>query len=201
MRAASRHSLGADVIDDSILIQRSLAGDSSAFGELVERYQGRLCNTLFHLVGGREEAEDVMQEAFVQAYVKLASFEGKSAFFTWLYRIAFNLSVSRKRRKRPEISVDSYREALGIDPEDGSEDPAEDLMRRERAAQLYQALDRLSEEHRAILVLREIEGCCYDTIGEILDLAAGTVRSRLHRARSHLRDQLEEILHESTPDN
>ena len=81
--------------DDARLIDETLAGDRTAFGELVRKYQVRLFNTLLHVVGSREEAEDVSQEAFVQAFVKLDSFKGHSAFYTWLYRIAFNVSISR----------------------------------------------------------------------------------------------------------
>ena len=99
--------------DDAELISEALAGHRAAFGELVRKYQGRLFNTLLHVVGSREEAEDVCQEAFVQAFVKLESFGGRSAFYTWLYRIAFNLSVSRRRRRRAEVSMDQHRERTG----------------------------------------------------------------------------------------
>ncbi len=182
--------------DDAELIQEALSGDASAFGQLVQRYQSRLYNTLLHVVSSREEAEDVMQDAFVQAFVKLNTFQGKSAFYTWLYRIAFNVSVSRRRRKRPEVSVELSREVSGAEPSDQAEDPSDRLLRQERADQVHEALESLSEEHRAILVLREMEGCCYETIAEILGLAAGTVRSRLHRARLQLREQLKEVLQE-----
>lgn len=183
--------------NDAVLIEEAKAGDSEAFGALVGRYQSRLFHTLIKVTGRREEAEDVLQDAFVQAYVKLNTFHGKSAFFTWLYRIAFNLSVSRRRRRRPEVSVEVVREAVGADPESQCEQPEEKLMRQERAQKLHVAMDRLNEEHRAILVLREMEGCCYDTIAEILSIPPGTVRSRLHRARLTLREQLKEVLEEN----
>ena len=184
--------------DDAQLITDTLAGDTEAFGQLVHRYQSRLFNTLFQITRNREEAEDVMQEAFVQAFVKLDSFQGNSAFYTWLYRIAFNLSISRKRKKKPEASVDQQREISGSEPVDAGELPADRLLREERAAQLHQAMTALHDEHRAVLTLREMEGFCYETIGEILDLPAGTVRSRLHRARMQLHSQLIAILHENS---
>lgn len=187
-------------MNDSQLIQHALNGDSGAFGQLVQRYQGRLYNTLFHVVGSREEAEDLVQDAFVQAYVKLSSFQGHSAFYTWLYRIAFNLSVSKRRRKRPEISVDQQREQSGAEPEDGSESAEQQVLREERAEQVYAALDRLPTEQRSILVLRELEGCCYESIAEILELPVGTVRSRLHRARVQLKSQLRDVLKENVAD-
>lgn len=183
--------------DDAQLISEALGDDQAAFGRIVQKYQVRLFNTMLHVVGSREEAEDVCQEAFVQAFVKLASFQGRSVFYTWLYRIAFNVSVSRRRRKRAELSIDQHRERTGEEPEDGGDPPEERLLRDEQVQQVRDAIGTLNEEHRAILVLREMEGCCYDTIAEILDLPLGTVRSRLHRARLQLREQLQDILQEN----
>lgn len=185
--------------EDVELIDACLCGDSASFGRLVRKYQDRLFNTLCHVVGSREEAEDVAQEAFVQAFVKLASFQHNSAFYTWLYRIAFNTAISRGRRKRPEVSVEAAREAVGAEPMDASEDATERVLRQERAVQIRQALNELSDEHRAILVLREMEDLSYDEIAEVLDLPVGTVRSRLHRARGQMRDQLKEVLGEYQP--
>ena len=184
--------------EDAQLISDTLAGDTEAFGELVHKYQGRLFNTLFQVTRSREEAEDVLQEAFVQAFVKLDSFRGKSAFYTWLYRIAFNISISRKRKKKPEASVEHHQEVSGNEPTDVGELPEERLLREERADQLHQAMATLHDEHRAVLTLREMEGFCYETIGEILALPVGTVRSRIHRARMQLHNQLQAILHENS---
>jgi RNA polymerase sigma-70 factor (ECF subfamily) len=153
--------------DDATLIDLALGGDAAAFGWLVRRYQDRLYTSLVHVSGSRDEAEDVVQDAFVQAFLKLRSFERQSTFYTWLYRIAFNTAVSRRRKRRVEGSVE-----------------------QERAELLARALGGLSAEHRSILILREMEGCDYEQIAEILDLPVGTVRSRLHRARAHLRVEL-----------
>ena len=190
---------GASVTrEDSQLIDEVLGGDAQAFNELVRKYQSRLYNTLVHVSGSPDEAEDLMQDAFVQAYVKLNTFRGNSAFYTWLYRIAFNLYISRKRKKRlREYSIERGRELAGSEPVDDGEMPGDRLMRAEQVEQIHDALGTLSDEHRSILVLREIEGCCYETIAEILDLPGGTVRSRLHRARKLLRDQLHESLQEN----
>lgn len=187
---------GDDVYDDGQLIDQALAGDSAAFGQLVQKYQDRLYNTMIHVAGSREEAEDVVQDAFVQAFVKLDTFQRASGFYTWLYRIAFNFSISRKRRRRPELSVDASREKAGNEPADLGELPDERIVRAESVQQVRQALAGLNEQHRAILVLREIEGQCYESISEILDLPIGTVRSRLHRARLQLRDELQQMLQE-----
>jgi RNA polymerase sigma-70 factor (ECF subfamily) len=181
------------VKEDSQLIDDTLAGDRAAYGQLVQKYQDRLFNTLFHALGSREEAEDVVQDAFVQAYVKLENFQRTSAFYTWLYRIAFNVSVSRRRRKRPEISVERTRDQTGAEPVSLSEEVSASLEREEGAQQVHAALAQLSEEHRKILVLREMEGCCYESIADMLDLPVGTVRSRLHRARLQLKDELKKV--------
>jgi RNA polymerase sigma-70 factor (ECF subfamily) len=186
---------GAKVVqDDTQLIQAACRGDTAAYGSLVRKYQERLCTGLLHICGSLDDAEDVAQEAFVQAYLKLATFAGESAFYTWLYRIAINTAISQRRRKREETSVDQNREALGIEPEDGAEQVEERLLREERAGQVQRALARLNKDHRVILVLREIEGYDYDAIARILDLPVGTVRSRLHRARLQLKQELDAIL-------
>jgi RNA polymerase sigma-70 factor (ECF subfamily) len=188
--------LQASAADDGALIERSRAGQPDAFGELVTRYQDRLYNTLFRVCGDAEEARDVAQEAFVQAFVKLESFQSKSAFYTWLYRIAFNTAISRRRRRKPMASLDEARDTVGAEPVDRDAAPEANLERAEQAAQVQAALAALSEEHRTVLVLREIDGRDYETIGEMLDIPVGTVRSRLHRARTELREELEERMKE-----
>lgn len=186
--------------DEPQLIEASLQGDSAAFGRLVTLYQDRLYNAMVHFCGNATEAEDVAQEAFVQAYLKLRDFQRQSAFYTWLYRIAFNTAVSRKRRKRIETSIDKSRDDLGDEPTDYGDAPGDRLLREEQAVQVRAALDLLSEEHRSILVLREIEGCDYEQIAEILGINVGTVRSRLHRARLQMRDRLLQVEGEDTGD-
>jgi RNA polymerase sigma-70 factor, ECF subfamily len=185
------------VQDDAQLILATRGGDNAAFGQLVRKYQDRLFTSLVHVCGGREEAEDAAQDAFVQAYVKLKSFEGQSSFYTWLYRIAFNTAISRRRKQRTDQSVDRGRELTGGEPADERDGAEELLLRQERAVMVQQALSQLHAEHRAVVVLREMEGCDYDQIAEILDLPIGTVRSRLHRARLQLKEHLSAILGES----
>ena len=182
--------------DDAQLIDEALAGGSLAFGQLVTRYQDRLYNTLVHVVGCREDAYDVVQDAFVQAFLKLDTFQRTAAFYTWLYRIAFNIAVTRKRRAKPTVSVEHARETTGEDPIAAGGDPAERMEQQERAVQVHAALAMLSEEYRTVLVLREMDGCPYETIAEMLNLPVGTVRSRLHRARMQLRDHLKGVLQE-----
>jgi RNA polymerase sigma-70 factor (ECF subfamily) len=182
------------VNEDIQLIDETLTGNSSAFGRLVTKYQDRLYNTLVHVVGCTDEAHDVCQDAFVQALVKLATFQRHSAFYTWLYRIAFNLAASRRRKRKPAISVEQHREQTGDEPASRDGAPAERIERQERIDQVRSALAGLTEEFRAVLVLREIEGHDYETIAAMLDLPQGTVRSRLHRARLEMREQLKGVL-------
>ena len=182
------------VNDDARIIKQTLAGDASAFEWLVRRYQDRLFNMLVHLTSDPEQAEEVAQEAFVQAFTKLDSFQGRSGFYTWLYRIAFNCWISSRRRRRPSVTLDeagdvaSHARSLGIDT------PLEQLEQQERVEMVRRALDQLPDEHRSVLIMREMDGCTYESIAEILGLPVGTVRSRLHRARMQLKRQMELVL-------
>lgn len=180
--------------DDSQLIDQALKGQTEAFGQLVLKYQDRLYNTVFHMVGHAEDARDIVQEALVQAFLKLDTFQHHSAFYTWMYRIAFNVAITHRRRRRPVASMDHLRETSPIEPVDCGDDPAEALDRKQRCDQVRQAIARLEKDYRAVLVLREIDGCCYETISKILDMPIGTVRSRLHRARLQLREELKGML-------
>ncbi len=179
--------------DEEDLIESSLAGNCKAFEVLVQRYQDRLYTAMISVVGNAEEAEDVVQEAFIQAYLKLETFQQNSRFFTWLYRIAFNFALAKRRRNRGYLSLDAGREALGQDPECDGELPDERITRFEDATLVHKALALLTEDHRAILVLREMEDMSYEEIAEVLGISIGTVRSRLNRARFSLKAQLEQF--------
>ena len=177
--------------DDRRLIAECLAGRTAAFGELVRRYQDRLFNAVVRVVDTAEDAADVVQDAFLNAFQSLNSFKGDSEFFTWLYRIAFNAAISLRRKKKAVLSFDGD-ERAATEPVDPSEftRPGVALERSEEDARLLAALNRLSPEHRMVLVLKELEGQKYEEIAEVLDVPIGTVRSRLHRARMELRDLL-----------
>jgi RNA polymerase sigma-70 factor (ECF subfamily) len=186
-------------VADATLIDRTLAGEPAAFGELVLRYQDRLYNSLVRVLGSAEDARDAVQEAFVQAFVKLESFRGASAFYTWLYRIAFNQAMSHARRKRPTRSLDEARAGRGQEPVDVQPAPDARLDASERAKQVHRALAELSAEYRQVIVLREMDGCKYEEIAELLELPVGTVRSRLFRARLELRDRLASVMNVERP--
>jgi RNA polymerase sigma-70 factor (ECF subfamily) len=184
---------------DAELVEAALQGDRDAFGDLVLRYQDRLFNTLLRIAGSREDAADAVQDAFVQAYLKLDSFRGDSQFFTWLYRIAMNVALSRRRRRRPERSLDAAKTSAGEEPMDAAAAPHDRMLAEERAQQVHSALADLGHQHRKILVLREMEGCSYEVIADILELPVGTVRSRLFRARLQLKEKLRSMWGEEAP--
>lgn len=177
-------------LTDKQLIEQSLAGHSDAFGQLVRKYRDRLFTSLCHVTDSHADADDVAQDAFVQAYLKLATFRQHCAFYTWLYRIALNLRYSRARSQRNRMGLSQARPVHDDDRSDPHGTPVDAVQRREQAQQIRQALNALSEDHRKILLLRGVDGFDYDQIAETLEIKAGTVRSRLHRARLQFRDQL-----------
>jgi RNA polymerase sigma-70 factor, ECF subfamily len=180
--------------DDQRLIAESLRGRTEAFGELVLRYHDRLYNSVLRIAGTPDDACDVVQETFLNAYQSLKSFKGDAEFFTWLYRIAFNAAITQKRKKKPTASLDqSLAGESYLQPVDDSNGvrPGEVEEQRETDAILWAAIQRLSTEHRAVLVMKDIDDLKYEQIAEVLEVPIGTVRSRLHRARLELRQLLE----------
>ena len=182
--------------EDQVLISQTLEGQTSAFGELVRKYQNRLFNGMVHMLRNEAEAEDVVQDAFILALTRLETFHGNSAFFTWLYRIAYNVAVSKIRRRKPTVSLtaNDNDDSRSFDFEGNAPPPDDRMSRSEDVEQLQNAMGRLSEEHRTVLVLREMQQLDYDAISEVLELPIGTVRSRIHRAREQLKQQLEFLM-------
>jgi RNA polymerase sigma-70 factor, ECF subfamily len=179
--------------DDHRLIQDCLKGRTEAFGELVRRYQDRLYNTVFRLLDNAEDARDVVQDAFLNAFQSLDSFKGDSLFFTWLYRIAMNTAFSFKRKHRAMLSIHGAPGgSAAVEPLDPSESNQPDfgLEQADEDRVVQQALNRLSVEHRTVLILKDIEGQKYEAMADILQVPIGTIRSRLHRARMELRELL-----------
>jgi RNA polymerase sigma-70 factor, ECF subfamily len=187
--------------DDQRLIDACLGGDTAAFGALVRRYQDRLYNTVYRLLDNAEDAQDVVQESFLHAYQSLDGFKGDSLFFTWLYRIAVNTAISWKRKHRSVLSLNTGQPDATLEPHDSSESiqPGYALEQAERERQVQEALNRLSAEHRAVLVLKDMEGEKYEAMAEILQVPIGTIRSRLHRARLELRTLLEQEQQKDQP--
>jgi RNA polymerase sigma-70 factor (ECF subfamily) len=179
--------------DDQNLIAECLQGKTAAFGVLVRRYEERLYHSVYRLMDNAEDALDVVQEAFLNAYQSLDSFKGDSLFFTWLYRIAVNTAISMKRKQRVALSIDGGG-PQALEPLDPSElsRPGHALEQAEQERRVRQALGRLSPEHRAVLVMKDMEGEKYETMAEVLGVPVGTIRSRLHRARLEMRQLLEQ---------
>ncbi len=189
--------------DDRHLIAAYRAGVTEAFGDLVSRYQDRLYPTLFRLTGCADDARDLLQDAFLRALEKLERFQGESSFYTWVYRIAVNLALSGRRRRRSLLRLSSGRRDEGelLDPEDDPSacDPSAPLELAERDRIIQEALNALAPDHRAVVVMKEYDGLRYEEIGAILGIPVGTVRSRLHRARLVLRERLRGLVDEDLP--
>ncbi len=181
------------------MIDQALSGDRSAFTQLVLENQDRLFASMLQVTGSPDEAEDIVQEAFIRAFLKLDTFQRNSRFFTWLYRIAFNSALSRHRRKRARVSLDHWRESGGMEIADEGTEVDEPMLQRERVEMVRRAMQTLTEEHRVILVLREMDGHPYEMIAEILEISIGTVRSRLNRARKQLKIAIEIIQKREEP--
>ena len=184
------------------LLDRCAKGDAGAFGQLVTHYENTIFNLVFRMIGRREDARDVTQEVFVKAFRKIGSFEGRSSFATWLYSIAVNRSLSERRRlattlRRNEVQMSALgNEEAGspYDPPGNELAPDARLRSDETRRQVEQAVATLDDDHRAVVVLRDIEGLDYESIGTVLGCSKGTVRSRLHRARVELREKLRPLL-------
>jgi RNA polymerase sigma-70 factor (ECF subfamily) len=183
---------------DLELVAESVAGQTQAFDELVLRYQDRLFNALVRILRNREDARDVAQESFVTAWRKLESFRGESSFYSWLFRVAYNVAMSRGRKKRITTVSPAQSNTLNqilADSQQGAS-PSYQMELNEQQQTVRQALDHLPEEYRVVLVLKELEDFKYEQIAEILDVPLGTIRSRIHRARQLLRESLIRLLPE-----
>lgn len=176
--------------DDHALVERVRRGDGSAYGELVDRYGGRLHAMLLHLAGGDGDlAAELTQEAFVRAYANLAQFAGASSFYTWLWRLGRNRALDLLARKRPRAHD---LEPLGAVAADAG--PGAALEGEEQRAAVRCAIASLPVDQREVLLLREFDGLDYEQIAAALDVPEGTVKSRLNRARAALRERLAGVI-------
>ena len=168
-----------------MLVEACLSGDSAAFGALVDSYEGKLYNVALQITRSRDDAMDATQSAFVKAYEKLHTFDPSYRFFSWIYRIAINEALNLTRRKSSAASAD-------LDALLGPDDPERDTIDREAVRHLYAALEGLSPEHRAVIVLKHLQGLSYRETAEVLDIPEDRVKSRLFTARKRLRALLEQ---------
>jgi RNA polymerase sigma-70 factor (ECF subfamily) len=178
--------------EERSLIYAIVHGNAPKYAVLVERFQARIFASMFAMIGNRQDAEDLTQEAFLTAYKKLDHFENRSSFYTWLHRIAFHLAIDLQRRKsrttKKHLGDDISESSLPLASDDLT--PESIAMNKEMATKVNAALQRLDAERKNLIVLRDIDGLDYAQIAEVLDIPMGTVRSRLHRARMELRDIL-----------
>lgn len=189
-RASARAMARSVSMEDMQLINKVRTGQTEAFGDLVRRYQDRLFNTCWRICGDLEDARDVTQEAFIKAYEGLPAFRHDSGFYTWIFRIAVNLALSRRRdaARHRTASLDQGELSHGNQARDlvrrvSAQSDADSDETTELHGRLVRAIYDLEPDYRAVVVLRDIEGMDYETIAEILDIPHGTVKSRLHRAR------------------
>src|SRR5689334_2685713 len=186
--------------DDRALVRAAQRGDEQAFRSLVERYHRRVVQLALGMVKDPDDAMDIAQETFVRVHRYLPSFKGDSSFFTWTYRIAMNLCLDAQRKKSRVTRVDSEEgdeaeiEAAMDPPSHALAGPQRAALNEELKAKLEEALAGLSENHRSILLLRELEGLSYEELAKVLGIRKGTVMSRLFHARLKMQNKLREYL-------
>ena len=181
-------------LPEAALLEQCRSGNLAAFDELVRRHQDKVFSLCLWILGDRDEAADAAQDAFVRAFRALAKFRGEAAFGTWLHRIALNVARdAANRRKRAPLPFSSFEgdDDRPFDPPATGVSPVQSLLKDERRRAVREALARLAEHHRLVLVLFDLQGHSYEEVAGLLKLPMGTVKSRLNRARSALRDALE----------
>ena len=192
-------------IDDAVLVEQCRRGDSAATERLILRYQNRIYNAILKMCGNADDAAELTQDTFVKVIENIDKFEGRSSFYTWAFRIAVNLTLNYCQRKarvgfRSLDAEDDEKDSQAKQvlkkflADDSSPDPAVVAANKELCKIAVRTLMKLGDEQRAVVVLRDIEGMNYAQIAEVLDIELGTVRSRLSRARSNLREIMEAIL-------
>jgi RNA polymerase sigma-70 factor (ECF subfamily) len=193
--ASPERSKEAD--EDLAVVRQVQAGDVAAFDRLIFKYRARIFGVVYHLTSNREDAADLAQDAFIKAFQSIHRFQGQASFFTWLYRIAINATLShlRKNRRRSFFSLEKMdpdepvsREVLAALTDKGGAE--RDTYTRELQEKLNEAMQKLSINHRTVVTLFEIDGLSHQEIAEIMHCSIGTVRSRLHYAKQLLQAEM-----------
>jgi RNA polymerase sigma-70 factor (ECF subfamily) len=186
--------------EEADLVKRARRGDLGAYDELVKRYQERIYATVYHMTSNHEDANDLAQEAFIKAFHALKSFKGGSSFYTWVYRIAVNKTINflKQRKNKTQMSLDDLDFNAEHDPDlvalISEKTPRREVGLSELQEKLNVALQRLSEPHRLVVTLHDVQGLSHEEIAKIMDCNIGTVRSRLFYARQQLQAYLSDYL-------
>lgn len=186
--------------EEQVLVQRAREGDLPAYDELIQRYQERIYATVYHMTSNHEDANDLAQETFIKAYKALKSFKGDSSFYTWIYRIAVNKTINflKQRRNRNHMSLNDVDFNLEHDPDMVALVSHNTPRRAARISELQEKLNaallKLSEVHRMVVVLHDVQGVPHEEIGKLMNCNVGTVRSRLFYARQQLQALLSDYL-------
>src|SRR6516225_3886335 len=187
-------------IEEAILVKRARQGDLVAYDELVKRYQERIYATVYHITSNHEDANDLAQEAFIKAYHALKSFKGGSSFYTWVYRIAVNKTINflKQRKNRSSLSLNDLDFNAEHDPDlvalISDKTPRREVNLAELQEKLNAAMQKLSEPHRLVVTLHDVQGMSHEEIAKIMECNIGTVRSRLFYARQQLQAYLSDYL-------
>jgi RNA polymerase sigma-70 factor (ECF subfamily) len=201
-KSASAAKPAADPVpvEESVLVKRARKGDLAAYDDLVKRYQERIYATVYHMTSNHEDANDLAQEAFIKAYQALKSFKGGSSFYTWVYRIAVNKTINflKQRKNRAHMSLDDLDFNAEHDPDlvalISDKTPRRDINLAELQEKLNAAMQKLSESHRLVVTLHDVQGASHEEIAKIMNCNIGTVRSRLFYARQQLQAYLSDYL-------
>jgi len=197
---ASEREIDLHHEDDEALVRRTQKGDSSAFDVLVERYKERLYATVYHMTANHEDANDLVQDSLIKAFKSLKSFRGQSSFYTWVYRIAVNRTINfvKRRKNRNQYSLDDLDSSIQNDPDlvelMSHVTPRREVGLTELHEKLNEALQELSEPHRAVVTMHDIQGMTHADIARVMKCSEGTVRSRLFYARQQLQALLSDYL-------
>lgn len=183
-------------VEDNDLVRLAQEGDTDAFSTLVERYHSRIYTLTFQMTSSREDAEDLTQEVFVKAFEALPRFKGKSSFYTWLYRIGINKTINyrKKRNRNRPVSLDAMEQEVRSEESyhafNSKGSPLRNVSLGELQKKLNEAMEGLSEKHRTVVVMHDMQGMPHDEIAKVVGVSVGTVRSRLFYARRQLQAEL-----------
>src|SRR5580692_9549024 len=186
--------------EEAELVRRARNGGLQAYDELVKRYQERIYATIYHMTSNHEDANDLAQETFIKAFQALKSFKGGSSFYTWVYRIAVNKTINflKQRKNRAQMSLNDLDFNAEHDPDlvalISDKTPRRDAGLAELQEKLNEAMQKLSDFHRLVVTLHDVQGMSHEEIAKIMDCNIGTVRSRLFYARQQLQSYLSEYL-------